>query len=174
LVKERGMGLLKMGFAASLPLLCAMIAEIIAGWLSDRVYAKKILSLTATRKLFLIIGLVMASFIGIAAFAKSVTLAIVLLCIAKSGNTIAASQVWSLPGDVAPKNMTSVVAGMQNTVSNMGGVVGPIITGFIVGTTGSFVPALLFSAFLIILAILNYAFLLGKVERIDVKEKAVM
>ncbi len=40
--------------------------------------------------------------------------------------------------------MTSMVAGIQNTVSNMGGVVGPIITGFIVGATGSFVPALLF------------------------------
>jgi len=56
---------------------------------------------------------------------------------------------------------------MQNTVSNMGGVVGPIITGFIVAATGSFVPALLFSAGLIILGIFNYIFLLGKVEPLD-------
>ncbi|ADK13469.1 MFS transporter [Clostridium ljungdahlii] len=169
LVKERGMSLLKMGFAASLPLLCAMVAEIIAGWLSDKVYSKKLLSLTATRKVFLIVGLLMASCIGVAAFTKSPALAVALLCIAKSGNTVAASQVWALPGDVAPKNMTSVVAGMQNTVSNMGGVVGPIITGFIVGATGSFVPALLFSAVLIVIAIFNYLFLLGKVERIEVQ-----
>jgi ACS family glucarate transporter-like MFS transporter len=81
---------------------------------------------------------------------------------------VAASQVWALPGDVAPKNMTSMVAGLQNSVSNMGGVVGPIVTGYIVGTYGSFNIALLFSAGLIVLAILNYAFLLGKVERIDV------
>lgn len=167
LVKERGMSLLNMGFAASAPLLVAMIAEIIAGWMSDKVYSKKMLSLTATRKTFLIVGLLMASCIGMAAFTKSAVLAVVLLCIAKAGNTIAASQVWALPGDVAPKNMTSVVAGMQNTVSNMGGVVGPIITGFIVGATGSFVPALLFSAVLIIIAIFNYIFLLGKVERIE-------
>jgi ACS family glucarate transporter-like MFS transporter len=110
----------------------------------------------------------MASFIGLAAFTDNVVLAIVLLCVAKSGNTIAASQVWSLPGDVSPNNMTSIVAGMQNTVSNMGGVVGPIITGFIVTATGSFVPALLFSAVLIIIAIVNYLFLLGKVEQIKV------
>lgn len=64
--------------------------------------------------------------------------------------------------------MTSMVAGIQNTVSNMGGVVGPIITGFIVGATGSFVPALLFSAALIVIAILNYLFLLGKVKQIQV------
>lgn len=167
LVKERGMNLITMGFAASLPLLCAMVAEVAAGWASDKVYSKGLLSLTATRKLFLIIGLLMASCIGIAAFTQSAVLAVALLCIAKSGNTVAASQVWALPGDVAPKNMTSIVAGMQNTVSNMGGVVGPIITGCIVTATGSFVPALLFSAVLIVIGIINYVFLLGKVERIE-------
>jgi ACS family D-galactonate transporter-like MFS transporter len=49
----------------------------------------------------------------------------------------------------------------------MGGVVGPIITGFIVAATDSFIPALLFSAGLIVVAILNYLFLLGKVEPIE-------
>ncbi|WP_028551515.1 MFS transporter [Paenibacillus sp. UNC451MF] len=169
LVKERGMSLIEMGFMASLPLLCAMVVEVIAGWLSDRIYAKGLLSLTATRKLFLVIGLLMASCIGFAAFAHSAVLAVVLLCIAKSGTTVAASQVWALPSDVAPKNMTSVVAGMQNTVSNMGGVVGPIITGFFVATYGSFVPALLFSAALIVIGILNYLFLLGKVKPIKIE-----
>ncbi|UUZ85004.1 MFS transporter [Paenibacillus sp. P26] len=167
LVKERGMSLIEMGIVASLPLLCAMVVEVIAGWLSDRIYSKGLLSLTATRKLFLIIGLLMASCIGFAAFAHSAVLAVVLLCIAKSGTTVAASQVWALPSDVSPKNMTSIVAGMQNTVSNMGGVVGPIITGFFVSAYGSFVPALLFSAALIVIGILNYLFLLGKVEPIE-------
>ncbi|MGZ7440334.1 MFS transporter [Paenibacillus sp. TH7-28] len=168
LVKERGMNLIEMGFVASLPLLCAMVVEVAAGWLSDRIYASGKLSLTATRKLFLVIGLLMAACIGFAAFAESAVLAVVLLCIAKSGTTVAASQVWALPGDVAPKNMTSVVAGMQNSVSNMGGVVGPIITGFIVASTGSFVPALIFSALLIVIAIVNYLFLMKKVEPIQV------
>jgi len=59
---------------------------------------------------------------------------------------------------------------MQNTVSNMGGVVGPIITGFFVATYGSFVPALLFSAALIVIGILNYLFLLGKVKPIQAEQ----
>jgi MFS family permease len=147
-----------------------MFVEVLAGWLSDRVYRSGKLSLTATRKLFLIVGLLMASSIGFAAFAESALTAVVLLCIAKSGTTVAASQVWALPGDVAPRNMTSMVAGVQNSVSNMGGVVGPIITGAIVGATGSFVYALLFSAGLIVIAIVNYLFLLGKVERIEAEE----
>jgi MFS transporter, ACS family, D-galactonate transporter len=162
-----------MGFMASLPLVLSMIVEVFAGWASDRVYASGKLSLTATRKLFLVVGLVMASSIGLAAFATSPLVAVALLCVAKSGTTVAASQVWALPGDVAPGNMVSRVAGIQNTVSNMGGVVGPIVTGAIVGATGSFIPALLFSSGLIVIAILNYLFLLGKVEPIQFNQVPV-
>ncbi|MCP3727695.1 MFS transporter [Paraburkholderia sp. CNPSo 3272] len=167
LMKERGMSVLQMGWMASLPLLVSIVVEIFAGWASDRVFASGKLSLTATRKLFLVIGLVMAASIGFAAFAHSALVAVLLLCIAKSGTTVAASQVWALPGDVAPPNAVSMIAGLQNSVSNLGGVVGPIVTGAIVGATGSFVAALLFSAALIGVAIVNYLFLLGKVEPIQ-------
>jgi ACS family glucarate transporter-like MFS transporter len=169
LVKEKGMGMIQMGFVASLPLLAGLVAEIAAGMASDRVVRSKRLSLTATRKLFLIAGLTMALCIGLAAVAESVVLTVALLCIAKAGTTVAASQVWALPGDVAPKNMTSMVAGLQNMVSNFGGVVGPIVTGFIVAQTGSFTAALLFSAAVGLLGILNYALLLGKVEPIQAR-----
>ncbi|MEX3914932.1 MFS transporter [Paraburkholderia sp. BR10872] len=166
LVKARGMTMMEMGWMASLPLLASIVMEIFAGWASDRVFASGKLSLTATRKLFLVIGLLMASSIGFAAFADSAAVAVLLLCIAKSGTTVAASQVWALPADVAPRNAVSMVAGVQNTVSNIGGVVGPIVTGAIVGATGSFVPALVVSSALIGVAIINYLFLLGKVEPI--------
>jgi D-galactonate transporter len=172
LVKEQGMGMLQMGMVASLPLICGLIAEIAAGWLSDKVAHSRRLSLTATRKLFLIGGLLMALCIGLAPLTTSVSLTVLLLCIAKSGTTIAASQVWAMPGDVAPKNMTSTVAGLQNMVSNFGGVIGPVVTGFIVASTGSFKWALLFSAALGVLGILNYAFLLKKIEPIAAEPTA--
>lgn len=164
LVQQKGMGMIEMGFVAALPLSTGLVTEVVAGWLSDRVVRSGRLSLTATRKTFLIGGLAMALCIGLAALTQSVVLTVALLCLAKGGATIAASQVWALPGDVAPKNMTSMVAALQNMVSNFGGVMGPIVTGFIVAKTGSFNAALMFSAFLGVLGILNYAFLLGKVE----------
>ncbi|WP_369788213.1 MFS transporter [Rouxiella sp. WC2420] len=166
LVKEKGMGFLQMGMVAALPLICGMVIEVIAGWASDRMVHKKVLSLTATRKLFLIIGLLMALCIGFAPFTESVTMTVLLLCIAKSGTTVAASQVWALPGDVSPKNSVSIVAGLQNTVSNLGGAIGPIVTGAIVAATGSFNMALVLSAALVVLGIINYLFLMGKVEPI--------
>jgi len=167
LVKDKGMDFINMGMIAALPLLCGMIMEVAAGWASDLIAHKKILSLTATRKLFLIVGLLLALCIGFAPFTDSVFMTVLLLCVAKSGTTIAASQVWALPGDVAPKNSVSMVAGLQNTVSNFGGAIGPIVTGFIVAATGSFTYALVFSAALVVVGILNYLFLLGKVEPIE-------
>lgn len=169
LVKEKGMDFIKMGMVAALPLLCGMVIEVFAGWASDRLVHKKVLSLTATRKLFLTIGLLMALCIGFAPFTDSVFMTVFLLCVAKSGTTVAASQVWALPGDVAPKNSVSIVAGLQNTVSNMGGAVGPIITGAIVAATGSFNWALIFSAILVVIGIINYLFLMGKIEPINDK-----
>ncbi|EPY6864166.1 TPA: MFS transporter [Klebsiella pneumoniae] len=169
LVKEKGMDFIKMGMVAALPLLCGMVIEVFAGWASDRLVHKKVLSLTATRKLFLTIGLLMALCIGFAPFTDSVFMTVFLLCVAKSGTTVAASQVWALPGDIAPKNSVSIVAGLQNTVSNMGGAVGPIITGAIVAATGSFNWALIFSAILVVIGIINYLFLMGKIEPINDK-----
>lgn len=37
-----------MGMVAALPLLCGMVIEVFAGWASDRLVHKKVLSLTAT------------------------------------------------------------------------------------------------------------------------------
>ena len=167
LVQEKGMGLIKMGFVATLPLLCGMAAEMTAGWISDRMHSSKKFSLSFTRKSILLIGMCMALCVGFAPLTDSVVLTVVLLCIARSGTAVAASQVWSLPGDVAPKNMVSTVAGLQNTISNFGGAFGPIITGALVAATGSFTWALIFSAVLLILGMFNYIFLLGKVKPID-------
>jgi hypothetical protein len=56
----------------------------------------------------------------------------------------------------------------RNFIGIFGGVIGPVVTGFIVATTGSFKMALVFSAALGVLGILNYAFLLRRIEPIRV------
>lgn len=65
--------------------------------------------------------------------------------------------------------MTSIVGGMQAAVSNVGGVVGPIVTGFIVMTMHSFVPALIASGAATLLGALTYLIYLGKVEPLKVE-----
>ncbi|MEN6567683.1 MAG: MFS transporter [Veillonellales bacterium] len=169
LVTQRHVDFLQMGFFATLPPLAGMIAEIFSGWLSDRILSKGILSLTATRRLFLIMGMVLATSIGFAVFANSTITVVLLLCVAKMGTSIAFPQLWAIPGDIAPKNVISTFAGFANTVSNFGGALGPLITGFFVAYTGSFNAALLFSGAMVFFNIFNYSFILKDLKPITSK-----
>ncbi|WP_237690589.1 MFS transporter [Paenibacillus caui] len=166
LVEEKGMGSIKMGFVAMIPPLAAILSQLFAGWLSDKLYERG-MPITRVRKTFLVSGLIVATSIGFAAVAEQIWLTVGLLTLSYCGLTFAGSQVWALPADLAPKNMASTLGALQNTFSNMAGIVGPIITGFIVQATGSFVPALMLTAGLVIFGALNYLLLLGRVKTIE-------
>lgn len=165
LVQERGFELMKMGWVSMIPPLVGLVAELLAGWFSDHLYTKGY-SLTFVRKLNLVGGMLLATMIAFAGLVDSAVLSIVLLSVSYAGLTTAACAIWSLPGDVAPPNMTSIAGGLQNCVSNIGGILGPIVTGFIITATHSFIPALLVSGAVTLAGALTYLFWLGKVEPI--------
>ncbi|MFY4776521.1 MFS transporter [Metabacillus sp. RGM 3146] len=165
LVNDRGFELMKMGWVSMIPPLFGLLAELAAGAFSDHLYSKGH-SLTFVRKLNLVGGMLLATSIAFAGLVSSPVLSIVLMSISYGGLTTAACAIWSLPGDVAPPNMTSVVGGLQNCVSNFGGILGPIVTGFIISATGSFIPALIVSGVATLLGAITYMFWLGKVEPI--------
>lgn len=91
LVRERDMGLMQTGLIASLPLFTSMLVEVFTGWALDRVYTSSKLLLMATRRPFLITGLVTALSIGLATFVQSAVMAVVLPCVMKSGTTVVTS-----------------------------------------------------------------------------------
>jgi ACS family glucarate transporter-like MFS transporter len=170
LLNVHKLSLMKMGLIASVPIIISMFAEFAAGCFADYLFSRG-WPITRVRKLILISGELLATSIAIAIFAHSIVWAIVLMTLCKSGQTIANSQVWTLPGDVSPQNMTSQVASLQNTVSNLAGVVGPIVTGVILQVTHSFDWALVVIAALAVLGAMNYLFFLGKVEPIQPKPR---
>jgi ACS family glucarate transporter-like MFS transporter len=165
LLKVHNMPLVKMGLIATVPLIISMVLEIAAGALADWLYARG-WPLTRVRKTILISGELLCTCVVIAIFVHSIAWIIVIMTLCKSGQTMANSQVWTLPGDVAPQNMTSQVASLQNSVSNLAGVVGPIVGGIILQLTGSFNGVMLVLAGVAILGATNYLFLMGKIEPI--------
>ncbi|WP_035452663.1 MFS transporter [Alicyclobacillus herbarius] len=166
LVNERGMKMMTMGFVAMIPPLAGLVAELVAGWTMDFLYTKG-LSLTVVRKVHLVGGMIIATSIALAGLVNSAVWAVALLAISYAGLEFAACAIWSLPGDVAPANMTSTVGGIQNCASNIAGILGPIVTGAIVAAAHSFVPALLVSGAMTLIGALTYLFGLGKVEPIQ-------
>jgi ACS family glucarate transporter-like MFS transporter len=167
LVQARGMSLIKMGFVAMIPPLVALCVGVLSAILSDWLYGKGIPK-TKVRKINLVAGMLTASSIGLAGFIHSDLGAVALLTLSYSGLACSGPALWTLPGDVAPRNMTSTVGALQNCISNIGGILGPVVTGYIVSTTHSFVPALVITGVGTILGALNYAFYLGEVKHIEV------
>lgn len=171
LVHDRGMQLMTMGWMAMIPPLCGILAQWIGGFFTDYMYSKTG-NLTKSRKINLVWGMLAATSITFAGLVESDTVAIALLCLSYGGLSFAAA-LWSLPGDVAPRNMTSALGGIQNCASNIGGILGPIVTGYIIATSGSFMLALLISGLACLLAAITYGVILQEIKPIEVPELRV-
>jgi MFS transporter, ACS family, D-galactonate transporter len=160
------MSVLKSGIYTVLPWSIATLCEfVIGGWLVDKLIAKGN-NPTKVRKSVLVIGMLFGLFVAGAAFTNNPKIAIVWISIALGGINFIAPVVWSLPGLIAPKGTVGSVTGIMNFLNNVAGIAAPIVTGFIAGGTGSFANAFITAGIVLLLGILSYVFLLGKIEQI--------
>lgn len=171
LLTERGISLSSMGWLAMIPALSGMIIQPFAGYFCDWMYMRGV-SLTKARKVNLVLGMLLATSVAFCGYVESSTGLLVLLSLSYMGLATAQTAAWSLPADVAPQGMASLVGGWQNAIGNLGGAVGPIITGYIVATTHSFQMALVVSGVITLIGALTYLIYLGKVEPIVVESDA--
>ena len=153
------------GFAA-IPWACASVADLlVGGWLIDFLVGRG-RDETRVRKAVLVIGMCT----GIAVLGATVTarpgIALVWISIALTGLSAAAPVAWSLPSLIAPKGGVGAVGGIMNFANNMMGVVAPIVTGYIVGRTHSFVHVFLVAGLILVAGVLSFVFLLGRIERL--------
>ncbi|HCZ8847864.1 TPA: MFS transporter [Proteus mirabilis] len=169
LMMERGMSLEEMGFAAMLPPLCGIAGQWLGGFTTDYLFIKYN-NINIARKVPIVGGMLVATSIAFSGLVESTSVMMFLLCLSYAALAFAASAIWSLPGDVAPRNMTSVLGGMQSAISNCGGILGPIVTGYIIGATGSFMWALIVSGIACAVGALIYLVMLRDIKPITANE----
>ncbi len=108
--------------------------------------------------------------LGLAVFGATMTdnpvWAIVWISIALSGLAAAAPVGWSIPSLIAPRGGTGAIGGVMNFFNNLMGAIAPAVTGFIVGATNSFSAAFLVAGVVLLVGILAYVFVLGRIEPI--------
>jgi MFS transporter, ACS family, D-galactonate transporter len=170
LVAERGFTIIKVGIVSLIPPACAVLAELFAGSVTDKLIARGV-SVTIARKIPLCVGLMLSSVVVGAAYAKSQTLVIVLLSLSYASLIAASASIWAIPGDIAPsKDLVGSIGGIQNTFSNIAGILAPIITGVLYSTTGSFVLPLIISGALTLLGALSYWFVVGELKPLPTQQ----
>jgi MFS transporter, ACS family, glucarate transporter len=165
LVQEKHMSMLKVGFMASLPYAAAFFGGIVGGYLSDWLL-KRGKSLTYARKTPIIIGFFFSSIIILANYTSSAALIMLIMSVSFFAKGMAGS-TWALVGDMSPKEIIGLSAGIFNTSGNLAGIVIPIVVGYILSATHSFSGALLFITVVLLIGAFSYIFIVNKVERIE-------
>lgn len=164
LATERHMAWLKIGFFAVLPFIAASVGVMFGGVLSDWLLRRG-RSANVARKLPIIAGLLLASTIVLANYVDSNEAVIAILSVAFFAQGMAALG-WTLVSDIAPEGLLGVTGGIFNLAANLAGIVTPLVVGFIVAATGSFVGALVFIGAIALVGALSYIFVVGDLERI--------
>ena len=166
LVKTYHMSVITTGAYAMVPWIVAAIADlIVGGWLVDYL-VKRGYEQTRVRKTIIVIGMLMGLTIIGAAFTKDPNVAVFWITVALTGLACTAPIGWSIPALIAPKGSVGSIGGIMNFFNNVMGIAAPIVTGYIVGGTGSFANAFITAAAVLLVGIVSYVFILGKIEPI--------
>lgn len=169
LVNEKHMTMLKVGIYGSLPYLAAIVGVLVAGRWSDWMICKEY-SLGISRKLPVIVGLLLSSVIIGSNYTNDVNIVIIFMSIAFFGQGMASAISWALLSEIVPKELVGSCGGTYNFVANMGGALSPAIVGYLIATTGSYSSALVFVSSMGILGALSYIFIIGKPARIVISD----
>jgi len=133
----RGFNLKELALFTSLPLLAGVIGDTLGGVISDWVY-RRTGNLKLARRSLLVVGLGGSLALVLpAVYAQAPITAVLLLSGSFFFLELTNAVLWSLPIDIAGR-FAGTAGGMMNTGFGIAGMISPILFGFLIQTTGSY------------------------------------
>jgi MFS family permease len=167
LEEDRGFSKTDMAIFGSLPFWAMAVTSLIGGWFSDR-WIQAGATPTRVRMTFIVAGfLLCAAFMVPAVMVKEASLCVAFLTAACAALGFYTSNVWAVTQTLAGPAAAGKWTGIQNCIGNLGGVVSPALTGWLVTETGSFTLAFAFSSGVLVLGVGAYIFLVGRVAPLE-------
>ncbi|MES2988130.1 MAG: MFS transporter [Pseudomonadota bacterium] len=154
LVEQRGLSLERMGLYTFFSFAGIAIVAFVSGWLAD-VIIGRIGRPIFVRKAFVLAGFAVASTVVLGANTQSLQAALFWNVVSLSGLGLATANMLALCSIMLiPAPIVGRVKGIQNTAVAIAGIVAPLMTGWLLHLTGSFVaPMTLIFAFLVLGAV---------------------
>ncbi len=166
LVRERSYSVEQMAVFGSLPFWGMAVASLTGGWASDLWIARGGAP-TRVRKTFAGTGLLLCAALMLpAAFVMNPTLSLGFLIAACVSLGIFTSNVWAITQTLAGPEAAGKWTGIQNFIGNLGGVISPVIAGWIAQETRSFFLAFALAALVLVLGAACYLVLVPRIEPI--------
>jgi sugar phosphate permease len=153
-------------FYTSVPWLFATCTDLlVGGWLVDALIQRGY-DANRVRQTVLVAGMAFGLAIFGAASARTPAGALVWISLALGGLAAAAPVAWTVPSLISPRESVGTLAGAVNFCGQIAAISAPIVTGYIVSRTRSFAAAFVTATVILLLGIVGYVFLLGRIEAI--------
>ena len=120
---------------------------------------------SAVRRVILVGGIGFGLGIYGAAYASTPALALFWISVSLGGLAASAPIAWSLPSLIASPENVGKVGGIINFFGQVSAIAAPIVTGYVVQFRHSYSWAFLAAAIYLVIGIVAYVFLLGRIER---------
>jgi sugar phosphate permease len=130
LVEARGLSQIRMGFAASLPLLAATVTNMLGGWVSDHL-AHRFADLRRGRLIVSMLGFALAGLSLIpGVLAQNPTTGLLCLTLALAGLELTVAVSWAICLDIGG-DFSGSVSAVMNTLGNIGGAISAVAIGYL-------------------------------------------
>lgn len=130
LVKARGFEMVKMGIFSGLPFLALGIAQPFGGWLSDKVFSGH------RKTQAILVNLAAGPVLYGVTIAPTENIAMGLLVCTGFLVGLAFGPLWAMPMESVKRSYVGMATGVMNAGGSIGGILSPIIIGYLVGMSG--------------------------------------
>ncbi|MFP3397709.1 MFS transporter [Brevibacterium sp. SIMBA_078] len=155
---DLGFSLQETGWLAALPFLMGVLGVLTGGWFSGVLIRRGSPAIVA-RKVPIVGGAVLAAAsVFPTAYLDNVPLIIALLSLGYFFSQVPIGCLWTLASDVAPSEQVASLGAIQNFGGFIGAALAPVVTGWLVDTTGNFNSVFLVGAILLIVGAISYGF----------------
>lgn len=162
LVEVRRLSILRAGLYAALPFLIFGLCEPLGGWLADRLIRRG-WNETRTRKGIITVAFLFGLLLIPAARVETAHSALALISGASLVGLSTANLLVVLQS-CAPPDQVGIWTGFENFAGNIGGILAPLATGFLVARTGTFLAAFGLGPALLVSGLLSYWLMVGELE----------
>lgn len=138
LVQAHNLNIKEMSLTTVIPWIVGFVGLALGGYISDKIFnitGKLLLS----RKIVLVVSLLAAAAcVALAGTVSSVMPAVLLMSVSIFFLYITGAIYWAIIQDVVHKSRVGGASGFIHLVGSVSGIVGPVVTGYIVQHTGKF------------------------------------
>jgi sugar phosphate permease len=159
---ERHMSVKFTGVAGAIPFAWGVVGGITGGYVADFLVRRGVPPVKSRRYPAALALAGTAACTVAAAFVSSNALAIAFISASLFLVYVTSTCAWALSSVAAPTNCTASIGAMQNFGGYLGGALAPTVTGLIVQSTGTFVPALVVGALIGVASAASYLFVVDQ------------